>query len=193
MDAIDPENSGLRLGCDHVFHAECIVTWAQSDNPSHGQCPVCRFEPTAAQFTTESTPYFNYCDRRRFERARRMVDIAASSMNPPEKRVYEMLTTDIERAQTRLDKANDNEKAFRRENKILFNRGRQLERTARRARTAVYNARRTLLAQFPCTSIVVYRERPVRQPRATVLRRSARRAEGGTTLTATENQRLRVH
>jgi hypothetical protein len=39
-DALDVGEAAVRCPCDHMFHVDCLTTWAQS----HATCPTCRAE-----------------------------------------------------------------------------------------------------------------------------------------------------
>lgn len=39
-DALDAGEAVVRCPCDHMFHVDCLTTWAQS----HSSCPTCRAE-----------------------------------------------------------------------------------------------------------------------------------------------------
>jgi hypothetical protein len=162
------------LGCEHTFHTDCILAWAQSDSEQHGSCPVCR---ASSHVEIEGTrnPFLPYWQKAKFDRANRVVRAAQAHMNAAEQQVYDILQRDVSRTQGRLDEALARERDFKRQHKDIFVRHGQLERATRHARNNVFTARRSVLLQFPVTNIVTYREAgPRRPPTTSVLRRSDR-------------------
>ena len=64
----------LRLGCNHVFHAECISKQMRERttkriSEEHLQCPTCKtpIELNGAQVSPLLTEQLNYCKAQRIE------------------------------------------------------------------------------------------------------------------------------
>tara|TARA_B100000886_G_scaffold161170_1_gene109862 strand:+ start:919 stop:1506 length:588 start_codon:yes stop_codon:yes gene_type:complete len=178
MDTVD-EAGGHALACGHVFHVDCILNWARSDNDAHARCPVCRELPEGGaqlEFHYAGTGYGVVNNTQRFERAARALECAAEDFDDSERQLYSLLRRECDKAAAAEAKTRKEHESFRREHRATLARERVLRSRTWAKRHRVHSVRRDLLTLFPVTHVIVRRDRG-RGGSAQIVRRSARLAE----------------
>jgi hypothetical protein len=176
MDAVDAAK-GHALACGHVFHVDCILNWARSDNDAHARCPVCRALPEGAQveFQYSGAGYGVVGNTQRFERAARALASAAEGFDDSERQLYSLLRRECDKVTAAEAKTRAEHESFRREHRATLARERVLRSRTWAKRHRVHSVRRDLLTLFPVTHVIVRRDRGSAGG-AQVVRRSARPA-----------------
>ena len=177
MDTVD-EAGGHALACGHVFHVDCILNWARSDNDAHARCPVCRELPEGAhvEFHYAGTGYGVVGNTQRFERAARALECAAENFDDNERQLYSLLRRECDKATAAEAKTREEHESFRREHRTTLARERVLRSRTWAKRHRVHTVRRDLLTLFPVTHVIVRRDRG-RGGGAQIVRRSTRLAD----------------
>lgn len=178
MDTVD-EAGGHALACGHVFHVDCILNWARSDNDAHARCPVCRELPEGGaqlEFHYAGTGYGVVNNTQRFERAVRALECAAEDFDDSERQLYSLLRRECDKATAAEAKTREEHESFRRQHRATLARERVLRSRTWAKRHRVHSVRRDLLTLFPVTHVIVRRDRG-RGGAAQVVRRSARLAD----------------
>ena len=163
-----------RLGCGHVFHVDCILSWAQSDAEMHASCPVCRFSEHQESNRQLEPVWSSTLTKSNFEPVLRVLRATAQSFNENERLLFECLERDLAKAEQRESKHRTEQRAFSKQNRKVIERARRFQRAQWSINIQVQRARRTLLAMFPVVTVVVPRAARATRRAPIAVRRSER-------------------
>lgn len=172
MDSFSEDRTAHTLSCGHSFHVDCILNWAQSDNESHGSCPICRVstEIDSPYQLQTSFSWQTLQDRRKCKALIQIVKDSCGHMCPDEQKLLAFLVKHYDRIEQRIARHAEESRNFNKTHGHIIRRYRSLQAQRYKLRTLRVNHIRDILQMFSVVTVI--KSRPDKPP--VVVRRSER-------------------
>lgn len=147
------------LPCGHQFHFDCILSWAQSDNTSHGSCPICRDTQPRNGFDTG----LSWQTQNSAEKSGRIVAIVKASratMSAEDQKLFDYLYKQYEKSRLKELAHRKTTKDFNKSHREVIRKHKTITRSMYKFSNQRRACVRDIISLFPVVAVVRARGRP---------------------------------